>query len=31
MIYVTRFDVLSALKGAQASRVHTKYIFTAQL
>lgn len=29
MIYVTRFDILSTLKGAHASRVHTKYIFTA--
>ena len=29
MIYVTRFDIFSTLKGAYASRVHTKYIFTA--
>lgn len=29
MIYVTRFDIFSTLKGAHASRVHTKYIFTA--
>lgn len=29
MIYVTKFDIISTLKSAHASRVHTKYIFTA--
>ena len=29
MIHVTRFDIFSKLSGAYASRVHTKYFFTA--
>lgn len=28
MIYVTRFDIFSAINGGYATRVHTKYIFT---
>lgn len=29
MIYVTRFDIFSALSGGYATRINTKYIFTA--
>lgn len=29
MIHVTRFDIFSAIENGYATRVHTKYIFTA--